>query len=320
MESIPSNNLLEANLSDLDTRFGQYALHYVVQPEPYQGAGTGFTTQHRLGYGVVKSLVERLPTSPAFHIFMDNYFSGFKLFKDLKEIGIGATGTIRANRIEKCPIDLKIMKKLKRGSIDLRHDRTDDIIVCAWNDNSVVTLASNECGVFPLAKANRWCRQEKKIIQLDQPSLVHKYNLGMGGVDRTDQNISAYRITIRSKKCWWPLFSYLCDIALSNAWLLYRKSPSNSTFPLDQLAFKRSVALVYMKLHLASKYIPDSPNVFQRLKRQKVFQGVKHSSKGHNWETLPKQRRCRYCGKKGNLLCIVCNVPLHRRRSAAFHS
>ena len=42
----------------------------------------------------------------------------------------------------------------------------------------------------------------------------------MGGVDRMDQNISYYRISIRSKKWWVAFFMFMPDVAIQNAWLL----------------------------------------------------------------------------------------------------
>ena len=47
----------------------------------------------------------------------------------------------------------------------------------------------------------------------------------MGGVDRMDQNISAYMINIRNKKWWWPFIRFLIDLAVNNAHQLYRLQP-----------------------------------------------------------------------------------------------
>ena len=55
------------------------------------------------------------------------------------------------------------------------------------------------------------------------------------GVDRMDQNILAYRITIRSRKWWWPLFSYLLQVAMQNAWLVYRMTDAAKCRPLSNL-------------------------------------------------------------------------------------
>jgi len=60
----------------------------------------------------------------------------------LLEQGIGTTGTVRANRIEKCPLKADL-KKDARGCFDIWHDKKESPIVCSWNDNSVVIMASN---------------------------------------------------------------------------------------------------------------------------------------------------------------------------------
>jgi len=39
------------------------------------------------------------------------------------------------------------------------------------------------------------------------PQVVSVYNKQMGGKEEMTQNINAYRISIRSKKWWWPLFT-----------------------------------------------------------------------------------------------------------------
>ena len=50
-------------------------------------------------------------------------------------------------------------------------------------------------------------------------------------------NIAAYRISVRSKKWWWPLFDYLLDVAMQNAWLIYRQTAGAVQQSLDQLDF-----------------------------------------------------------------------------------
>ena len=69
---------------------------------------------------------------------------------------------MRTNRIENCPVGYNAVKKEARGTFDYQSDQQDGIIVCSWNDNNVVTLASNTNTVFPLSKAVRWSAKEKK--------------------------------------------------------------------------------------------------------------------------------------------------------------
>ncbi|GFS04442.1 PiggyBac transposable element-derived protein 3 [Elysia marginata] len=140
----------------------------------------------------------------------------------------------------------------------------------------------------------------------------------MGVVDHLDQNVGAYRIAIRSKKWWWPLFSFLPDAAV-NAWLLYRMSPAHSHLPLDQLGFKRSVAMVYLRLLQVQQSVPK-PITPTPKQRQNVAVDVRLSGVGHHLESMPKQRRRSHCDKKVNLSYKAYYVPLHRKCSADLHA
>ena len=89
-------------------------------------------------------------------LLIDNYFTSVRLLSKLKERGISVTGTIRANRVEKCPLRaVDKMKREDRGSYDSRLDKTSGVQLVRWNDNSVVTVASNTFGIQPLTKVSR---------------------------------------------------------------------------------------------------------------------------------------------------------------------
>ncbi|GFS20130.1 PiggyBac transposable element-derived protein 3 [Elysia marginata] len=73
-----------------------------------------------------------------------------------------------------------------------------------------------------------------------------------------------------------------------------------------------------LKLGVAQQSVPK-PITPTPTKRQKVAVDVRHSGVGHHLESMPKQRRCSHCGKKANLICKACNVPLHKKCNAEFH-
>jgi len=161
----------------LNTRLG-----YLVQCEPYQGGGTQIDSNLGLGGSVVVDLLSELPKRNYF-IYINNYFTSLRLLYKLKCDGIAGTGTIRANRVEKAPLKpAEKMKKEERGSYDYRTDVNSGLIVVRWNDNSVVTVASNYHGVNPITMAKRWSAAKKQEISIHQPSLITKYNYGMGGI------------------------------------------------------------------------------------------------------------------------------------------
>ena len=167
---------------------------------------------------------------------------------------------MRANRVENCAITyVERFKKLARGSEEHRLYAQSNIIVARWNDNNVVTMASNCHGVEPIGSVQRWSKAEGKVVDVPQPHLISKYNKNMGGVDQMNQNIGAHRISIRSRKWWWPLFAYLLDVAMQNAWLTYRLTEAMNHQPMDQLEFRRSVCNVYYKKYTLDRTVIERP-------------------------------------------------------------
>ncbi|KAF2898033.1 hypothetical protein ILUMI_08142 [Ignelater luminosus] len=103
-----------------------------------------------------------------FKLFFDNYFSSIHLFLYLTEQGYPATGTIQSGRSKKCPLKSRVdIKKQLRGGYDYRTDSDNKVSLVRWKDNKVAY-----------------------------------YNKNMGGVDKMDQLIAAYRTRIRQEK-WW---------------------------------------------------------------------------------------------------------------------
>lgn len=158
------------------------SLGYCVQLDPYQGAGTSIP-ELGLGGSVVVKLASVLPLDN-YVLYFDNFFTSLRLLHHLSVNGVKATGTVRANRIEDCPVmTVDQIKKLPRGTSDHRIDSVSNILVARWHDNSVVTLASNCHGDEPTGTVKQWSSAEKRRVELVQPYLIGEYNKYMGGVD-----------------------------------------------------------------------------------------------------------------------------------------
>ena len=88
-----------------------------------------------------------------------------------------ACGTERDNSCNKCPLmTIPEMKKTNRGNYDYRSD--GQVLLVRWNDNSVVTVASNHLGVTPVHSVKRRVKGVKET-KVPQPDLIRKYNEGM---------------------------------------------------------------------------------------------------------------------------------------------
>lgn len=303
----------------LATRLG-----YCIQFFPYQGAGT---TDKDIGLGgsVVSTLIKNLPDveGSAYHVIFDNFFTSPRLLRLLADRGIAATGTVRPNRTEgACLRNIDVMKKEPRGSYDVVLDRKSDVCLVRWNDNRVVTVASTYAGVAPLQKAKRFSSQEKKRIEISQPKSVQLYNYGMGGVDRLDQNVSSYMIQHRSKKWYWPVFRFCVDVAVQNAFQLYRLQEKNpGAKPHDLLSFRREIVHVYMQCFSPQTNAPALFPASRIPADRRVLHDVRTDSTAH-WIVQGSQRRCAAPGCVGTSVysCEKCNVGLHPGCFKQFHT
>lgn len=283
-------------------------LGYIEWFDPYQGASCMIPNKYKnlgLGSSVVLTFSDELtkyfPNLP-FHLYFDNFFTSITLLHYLGLRQLKGTGTIRENRIAGSIMSPSSQHKKKtRGSYEYMLDVDNQIIVCRWNDNNLVNLASNSSSVEPISKVKRFSQKDKKNILVDQPRIIKKYNENMGGVDRADQNIGLYRVAIRGKKWYFPLVCHLVDMCVQNAWQLHRKAGGK----MDQLAFRRTIAQGILETH-------KKPTTYQTGKYSKTLhQSSRFDRIDHLIIYNEKQVKCRFCTKKVNFICSKCNVGLH---------
>lgn len=109
-----------------------------------------------LGTRVVEQMLLVVDDLFSHKVYFDIFFTSFQLLLDLTDLGFRATGTIRENRIKKCPIkSVKDMKKTGRCTLSYSFDKTNSILFVRWMDNSIPTFATNFDGIEPLQKASR---------------------------------------------------------------------------------------------------------------------------------------------------------------------
>nr|CAI5818011.1 unnamed protein product [Callosobruchus analis] len=154
-------------------------------------------------------------------------------------------GTIRENRTNKCPMEnCKSFAKKKRGTYLSTYESESKVCIVRWQNNSVVTVASNVYNVDPVQNVKRYDRKEAKNINIPQPHAIAQYNKYMGGVDSHDNGVANYRWQVFGKKWWWPLFSNSLDSLVVNAWKLYNLFNEKN---ISQLDFKSYMALRLLK-------------------------------------------------------------------------
>ena len=251
---------------------------------------------------------------------MDNFFTSPELLRYLSSKGIAATGTVRANRMENAPLqDIAKMAKEKRGTSDVVTDVSSNVTAVRWKDNKIVNALSTFTGKEPIQLVKRFCKKEKKRVDIEQPNIINIYNKSMGGVDRMDQNIAAYMINLRSKKWWWPFFRFGIDVSVNNAYQLYRMRILNpGEKKLDALGFRRAIVDAYYR-----KFRKAATNTVLYPGNRRLHnpaENVRYDNIGH-WIVKGTQRRCALYGCKGTSMyfCEKCNVGLHPDCFKTYH-
>lgn len=304
---------------------------YLVNFEMYQGNSPRRNEEYEKLFGKASaplvSMLDELPDLKRqlrYKLYFDNLFTGFTLLSYLKNKGYYATGTGRENRVpKKCSLtEKKLMLKKPRGTHESIIDREDGIMLVRWVDNGVVATATTCYGLNPLSTVKRYSQAEKSMLNVPRPDVVGKYNASMGGTDLMDENVSRYRISIRGKKWWNCLFTWIVDVCIQNAWQLNRKSGGKMT----QLMFRREIATTYLRSFGTPPKGPGRPRtslssvtmnrISDNLRYDKIDHLVSHTSG-------KKRRRCAGEGCSSSVrtmcikcdvgLCLDCFVPFHRK-------
>jgi len=327
------NNYLDENLSIDESMIPYYGRHYAkqyIRGKPvrfgfknwalcsstgymyafdiYTGSKDKSPYEFGLGGDVVLGLLEQacVPPHAGHKIFFDNYFTSYRLLHHLGSLGYSAVGTVRENRCGNCTLkSVAAMKKEPRGGYDFRC--SDDVMVVRWRDNAVVTLAAN-FGSVQEGQVRRWFDSEKKKMPVTRPTMFQVYNSGMGGVDQMDQQVACYRTRIRQRKWWWPIFIYLIDVTVVNAWYLMKKVHGTADSLLD---FRRQLAITLLM---------TSGTQSQQGRRPAALpDDVRFDGKCHWIVKGSTERRCKVCSKKTIYRCEKCDVGLHADCFKQYH-
>ena len=285
---------------------------YLFQFDLYTGKKTGYV-EHGLGEGVVSSLTENIKNLHC-QIFIDNFFNSPQLQYNLLRNGIYSAGTVRINRKnlpdkEKIPED----KKMDRGQMVCFS--SNDIYFTKWMDNKGVHMLSNFLGTHPIEQLQQKSKGKKEKFAVQCPSVIHKYNKLMGGVDLMDQKKVTYQFDHRSKhKYYLRIVNDLVDIAVVNAEILYNKL-NDRTDQLDSKSFRCEIAKALIGSYTSRKRAPPTSVIHSNTaKRTKLLKDCRNSTT-HTMRKVENRQRCKLCTSKKvqnrtNNICVECNVHL----------
>ena len=171
---------------------------YMYNFDVYCGANSSEQPHPKgLAYGVVMKLLQPC-LKKGYTVYMDNFYSGTELFKDLLAMDTLCSGTLRVNR-KNFPQCLKpsTMSLGPRGSVAFAYH--NNITVVRWKDTrDVFAISTAYSDTMTVVK-----RCVDNVVQeVMCPEIIRDYNAFMGGVDLADQVICYYSMGRKSMK-WW---------------------------------------------------------------------------------------------------------------------
>ena len=138
----------------------------------------------------------------------------------------------------------------------------------------------------------------------------------MGGVDKSDQLISYHRMTRQTKRYWKTIFYHLLEVAVTNAFIMYKlfRIGDGKTLPTES-HFRDQLIL-----QIIQKYGLPLPNGLVPSVQYRICHGSK---------PFPKEQRsrCAVCGTKTLRKCpdcpftpALCQFSLHKDCHDVWHS
>ncbi|KAF6205138.1 hypothetical protein GE061_019305 [Apolygus lucorum] len=244
---------------------------------------------------------------------------GFSLQEALETLLADDTSQNTPNEIYVEPPQVSILTDEESGDEDEGAvERKSGLFFLRWLDSGIVTVSSTAHGIQPLKPVKRYSKEQRKNVIIPRPSIISNYNKYMGGTDQMDWNVYKYRTSIRGKKWTWNIITWMLDVVINNAWLMYRHHNKKTA----QLDFRRTVAQYYLTAYGTPSLRPG-PSGAPLALTTRVTKDVRFDDKGHYVVNTDagKRRRCAFedCDSKVRTMCRKCNVGLCVPHFYVFH-
>ena len=95
---------------------------------------------------------------------------------------------------------------------------------CKYENKQLISMISSIHNDEIISKRRRTRLVTGGREEIRKPVMIDEYNKYMGGVDKSDQLLSYYGLKHRTVKWWKRAAFHLIDLAIINAYLLYKMS------------------------------------------------------------------------------------------------
>lgn len=134
-------------------------------------------------------------------------------------------------------------------------------VYAVWKDTKCVSVMSNEHPGHSESKVTRNVKDKDGVNQKKEVPIPAIINRFMNGVDRSDQLIKNYNILRQTRKYWKTLFLHYVDIAIVNAYILYKELHPNARLRMRHFTFRET--LVRQLCHIVG--VPSSVSSWKEM-------------------------------------------------------
>ncbi|XP_071490890.1 piggyBac transposable element-derived protein 4-like [Diadema antillarum] len=259
-------------------------------------------------------------------VFMDNFYTSPTLFLALFRCSTNACGTVRANR-RNMPNELnKNSAKLRVGESLFMKGK--ELLGMIWRDKRVFAMLST---MHDNQFADTGKQDRRTGENIRKPKMVIDYNKHMGSVDVSDFLTGRYADLRRSLKWYKKLVFHLSDLAMTNAYIVFKSVTGKSCTHIDFV-----LDVIEQLLAEGQMQATDRPKPTSRGKKSSPVlrrdnpTRLEYATSDH-WPTeIPstdkKQsptRLCEVCKparKETRYFCPPCEVALHPTCFRPYHT
>lgn len=216
-----------------------YALRFLI----YTGKNT-FTVDPHSKLCITEQVVMHMTQD--YHnkghiVYMDNFYSSPSLYLALKDVGVGACGTVKPNR-KFMPRELlpRFLHLQKGDDPEFMKTTDDSLVTSVMMDTKRVQFLSSVHTDLTIDKRIRAKNNDGYRI-VEKPVMAEDYNAHMNGVDVLDQKLGTYMFPHKCAKWYMTIFHRVREVALVNGYILYQRSRPANEKPLPPRIFREQV-------------------------------------------------------------------------------
>ena len=210
---------------------------YTLDISVYNG-NNNFLTGQGLSYDSVMSLIDKRYLGSGYHVYMDDFYTSPKLFRDLFAAKFGACGAYKDVR-RGCPRSAVNALNKMSPTGTYRWIRDGPLVYVKWMDTREVrAVCSTIHAAYTGDKRETRVKSRKGVWSsqsLPCPSPVVEYNKFIGGLYSSDQYYTSQH---KTSKWYKKLFYHFLDVAATNAYLLHKELTMQDMMHKDSMSHK----------------------------------------------------------------------------------